>query len=33
MSAYQALSMPLQDLENVWNYRGYGEDGVIKGLC
>ena len=31
MSAYQALSMPLQDLENVWNYRGYGEDGVIKG--
>lgn len=31
MSAYQALSMPLQDLENVWNYRGYGEDGIIKG--
>lgn len=31
MSAYQALSMPLQDLENVWNYRSYGEDGVIKG--
>lgn len=31
MSAYQALSMPLQDLENVWNYRDYGEDGVIKG--
>lgn len=31
MSAYQALSMPLQDLENVWNYREYGEDGVIKG--
>lgn len=31
MSAYQALSMPLQDLENVWNYRRYGEDGVIKG--
>lgn len=31
MSAYQALSMPLQDLENIWNYRGYGEDGVIKG--
>ncbi|AVM48592.1 hypothetical protein C5Q96_06920 [Mogibacterium diversum] len=31
MSAYQALSMPLQDLENVWNYRAYGEDGVIKG--
>lgn len=31
MSAHQALSMPLQDLENVWNYRGYGEDGVIKG--
>lgn len=30
MSAYQALSMPLQDLENVWNYRSYGEDGVIK---
>lgn len=30
MSAYQALSMPLQDLENVWNYRRYGEDGVIK---
>ncbi|WP_455047187.1 hypothetical protein [Mogibacterium diversum] len=31
MSAYQALSMPLQDLENVWNYRGYGEDGIIQG--
>jgi hypothetical protein len=31
MSAYQALSMPLQDLENVWNYRGYGEAGIIKG--
>ena len=31
MSAYQALSMPLQDLENVWNYREYGEDGIIKG--
>lgn len=31
MSAYQALSMPLQGLENVWNYRDYGEDGVIKG--
>lgn len=30
MSAYQALSMPLQDLENVWNYRRYGEDDVIK---
>lgn len=31
MSAYQALSLPLQDLENVWNYRSYGEDGIIQG--
>ncbi|WP_306473345.1 hypothetical protein [Mogibacterium diversum] len=31
MSAHQALSLPLQDLENVWNYRSYGEDGIIQG--